>query len=80
MAGETPDKSFLLPFIRQIFPILSDSYYISLFNCYSTKRTAVGNILMLLENKFLMVYEPWLIISHLKEKREYFSTGPASGT
>ena len=33
---------------------------------------------MLLEFKFLMVYEPWLIIFHHEEKGIYFSTGSAA--
>jgi hypothetical protein len=34
---------------------------------------------MLLKYKFLIVDEPGLIIFHLKEKRVYFSAGPAAG-
>jgi len=76
---EAPYKSFLLPFISQVFSP-SAGRSLSLFDSYSTKRAAFGNILMLLKNEFLVVYEPGQIVFHYKEERIYFSAGPASGT
>lgn len=53
-------------------------FFIGLFDCYGTKRTAIPDVLMLCEYEFFMVYEPGQAIFHHKKKRIYFCAGPAA--